>query len=122
MEDNNFVAHPEGGITTKSQIDAENAKTEEGAAPVSQAALDAEAQAEKEADEKAALLLDLQLKASEAATVASEARTNADGLKAALTDASTDEEKALAESAEQAAVDAEAVAAEAKAQAEAAAQ
>jgi len=121
-EDNHFVTHPEGGITTASQVEAEKAKADEGTGAVSQAALDAEAQREKEADDKAAELADLQLKASDAATVAAEARAKADELKATITDASTDEEKAEADTAEQAAVDAEAIAAEAKANAEAAAQ
>ena len=121
-EDNHFVAHPEGGVTTESQIAAEKAKAEEGTGAVSQAALDAEAQREKEADEKGAVLAGLQAEAERTAAVALEARANADELVGALTDASTDEEKAAADEAQVEAEDAEAISEEAKAKAEAAAQ
>ena len=50
---------------------------------------------------------------------ATQARANADGLKAALTDESSDEERAAADVAEQAAVDAESAFADAKAKADA---
>jgi len=93
MDDNHFVAHPEGGVTTEAAL-AQEAKADTGAGEAKdQETLDAEAQAKKEADEKAAVLADLQAKAESTATKASEARTKADSLKAALTDNSTDEQK-----------------------------
>jgi hypothetical protein len=58
-----------------------------------------------------------QADADAAANVATEARKTADQLKAALTDASTDEEVAATNTAEQNAVEAETIAAELKANA-----
>lgn len=121
-EDNHFVAHPEGGVTTEAAIAAEKTKADEATSGKDQTTLDVEAQAKKEADEKAAQLAELQAEAETTATTATDARAKADELKAALTDDSTDEQKAEAETAEKAAVDAEAAAEEAKAKAEAAAQ